>query len=406
MKSSIQFIEAYFGSKLTPRSAAKISAKTSTREWVKFCRDYWINSEVDMRPAFNPKPSADEVRLYVEPRLKRSFDKTVSNKFGPSPLIGNSHYRITSDTPSAEEVAAMLNPLKKHLLTSDQIFLPDGLLSVLDFVGEDAKKYDVDRVLDHDVVPRTEQAIKKWLFVLAHLRPLLKDGSIVFFPYHQMPAFYAGANSEEFKHLKSELIFTSDEPVLVSSKEDEIFSSIFTARLFDLDAVLPDKHCFEYASHWGFVGEKKGSTRSVGQGIELGFDGLMPEDSVSVKDLVAIRKNEEVFSIVKTLSVDCKRYIEKNIPKTASPDVITRLSKAYIEDSLAEHGKSSVLKSVGDNTTKSTATSIIVAVCTLPLDFGAALIASLATNPTLLREAEKAADKTHKAHSRLLRLFP
>lgn len=143
----------------------------------------------------------------------------------------------------------------------------------------------------------------------------------------------------------------------------------------------------------------------ISEAIELSFDGLMPEGGVSIKDLASIRKNEEIFSIVKRLSRDCKSYIEEKLGADADKEVITRLSRAYLEDLLAEHGKSSVLKKVGESPAKSIGSSILIAFCTMPLDFGAALAASLATNPTLLREGEKAFDKTHKAHARLLRLF-
>jgi hypothetical protein len=128
----IGLIESYFDLELD-HTAVKALARKPIGIWIDFAKQYQATMDAFFGSEFLPEePGTDgRVRLYCEPLLSVSWDASVRHLYGAlSPLLG--HAPDPETEVDAAVASRMLEPLKKHLLIADSVYIRDSFYYCFD----------------------------------------------------------------------------------------------------------------------------------------------------------------------------------------------------------------------------------------------------------------------------------
>jgi hypothetical protein len=377
----VSIVESYFSVELK-RSELKRFDKVSTRRWIEFARHYRAQMKDRFAEDFLTAPTDSErsLRLYFEPLLVDTWDAVVRERYEPTPLLGKSGKPPEPETITRELVSAMLNPLKKHLLMADAVYVRDNFYYCFDGMAElDAGPMPTDPIAQAMIEEGTRR-IKGWLPILAELRPLIMSGALVFMPDYITPSFPYGGRSPRIKAafdklrmrpgvdqyqkagkadgkeaLRTLRAMAAGTFVLPPAPprvgiEDEYFNEEnvmggwLNARLLNLDPVFPTRRMSDWAGRLYFDdGPESGDFTS-----DLLSIAVLPfedERDLNLTDLIKMRRDEPAFSEMKRIVRVCKSYVETLSPTTPQ-ELITLGCEKRVKEELERYEAKSVLRFV------------------------------------------------------------
>jgi hypothetical protein len=259
----------------------------------------------------------------------------------------------------------MLAPLKKHLLLADSVLIRDNFYVCFDIMAESVQAGWQDDIVDARIVKDTIPRIKAWLPVLAELRDLIKAKALVFMPYYVTPSFPYASTAPQLRDQLRRLQMRAaaqPKPVIPSTfrfedllkepdpeelrkaaeavdpaefwiPDDDVIGAWLNAKLLGLDPVFPNKSTFGLASSLYFEGEG-GPTDITSDMVSINILKFGDDKEIGIKDLVKMRKNEDVFVTMRQTVTECKRYLENEHLEDASAQAVTELTKAFLNEKL------------------------------------------------------------------------
>jgi hypothetical protein len=444
MKSTpVDIIEGFFDLELK-RSSLQAFDQVPTDWWVDFARHYRTQMDNNFAHDFLwwPAQGPHSMRLYFEPRMRDLWSAAVEAKYEPTPLLGVVARPPTRDLSTPAHVSRLLEPLKKHLLVADAVYIRDSFYYCFDSLAESQGPTGLTG-LDHHLVEDSIRAIKDWLPILAELRPLIQTGALVFMPYYITPSFPYAGNSPKIKGYFKQLHmregqgqyrtlspkeqeasihgFLSGKALAMPPKastpvpwdqrafdEDEVIGAWLNARIMHLDPVFPTKKISDWAARLYFD-DGPDAADVTGDLISMAVLPFGKQRTIPIADLVSMRRDEAVFKEVGRIVADCKSFIEKEGLSVASPVAITAATKTYVNEQLdAYEGKSPILKVVkiaDEKPIPGFVVSIAVGLAlfhALPL---VALIGGATLTPKAFKAIQKRTDPTKQAFARVQTLF-
>lgn len=433
----VAIIESWFKMDLK-RSALKHLDKVPDDRWIDFAREYLAKMESDFASEFLAPPAAADpsLRLYFEPRLRDSWERAVRHQGQPTPLLGISPYAPTPEPLTREQVSRLLNPLKKHLLLADSVYIRDSFYSCFDYVADSVdRQHWRDDPNTAQQVRRAVQSIKDWLPILIELRPLIESRALVFMPYYLTPSFPYDATSPKLKPQLAKLrmrpgrdehpkltpkqqaaaIRTSwsnmaGETAPASSKpsdsqeptgfdESEVLGAWLNARIMHLDPVFPTRGMSDWAGRLYF--DDGAATADVTS--DLMSVAVLPfgnEHEINLDKLMAMRKNERVFDEIKLTVAACKAHIEANLP-TATPVAVTEICKQFIRDRLDSHQAGSKLKLFDESPGPAIAYALAIGAAFMAATPAVAVIGTACLTPKVFRIVQGKLDPKRQAYGHL-----
>jgi hypothetical protein len=440
----IGIIESYFDRPLERSALKTYFAQVTEDEWIDFAKQYLALMRADFAGQFlRPREHADRtLRLYFEPRLSQDWDSAVVKRYARTPLLGSSASPPDEGTVTRASVSKLLDPLKKHLLLADSVYLRDSFYycfdAVADSVNRSRWRSDPNSA---NLVRDSIRRIKGWLPMLIELRELIETNALVFMPYYLTPSFPYGSNAPaigdhlkrlrmrrdpdakgrppapnfDFALLTAQLRGEVPWPEWNEDRTTERFSEEDTltawlnARILDLDPVFPSAAMSGWASNLYF---DEGPT-SLDVTSDLISVSVLPfggTEGIGLDDLLSMRKNERVFAEIQHIVAGCKAYLEANINITATRETTTALCKTYLQDKLAEHEQKSVLR-VLKYADEKPAAGIVVSLAVgaaLTVAAGpaaAGVIAGALLTPQVARAVQRKVDPTQRAFGHLQALL-
>jgi len=130
---------------------------------------------------------------------------------------------------------------------------------------------------------------------------------------------------------------------------------------------------------------------------------LGDRESLSVEDLVSMRKNDRVFNEVKRVVAGCKEYVE-TLPIDTTQRQLTRECKEYFNDELQGGGLLSKVR-ILEETGPSILFRIAVGVAFLNAAPIVGLLAGAVLTPKVVRDLEAFFDPRRKAIARVQALL-
>ncbi len=422
------------------RSALKHFAKVSDDRWIDFAKHYLAKMESDFASEFlEPPPASDpSLRLYFEPRLRDSWDTAVRKQGQPTPLLGLSPYPPTPDPLTREQISRLLNPLKKHLLLADSLYIRDSFYSCFDYVADSVdRQHWRDDPNTAQQVRRGVQSIKDWLPILIELRPLIDSRALVFMPYYVTPSFPYDATSPKLKPHFAKLRMRpgrdqyqstltpeeqatairtfwsntagetdqapskpSESQVPTSFDESEVLGAWLNARIMHLDPVFPTRNMSDWAGRLYF--DDGADTADVTS--DLMSVAVLPfgnEREINLDTLMAMRKNERVFDEIKLTVAACKAHIEANLAPTATPVAVTEVCKQFIRDRLDNHEEGSKLKLFDESPGPAIAFALAIGVAFMAATPVVGVIGSACLTPKVFRIVQGKLDPKRRAYGHL-----
>lgn len=190
----IDILEKYFDAELKPDTLGEFDG-VDPEQWIDFSKHYlavmksgFAGTHLDVHAA---PPHA--VRLYFEPSFEHDWARVLEKRFEETPLLGYRAFLPEDRRVTREQVSAFLNPLKKHLLLADSVFVKDNFYHGFDMVANSVSR---DRWrADPNVMSLVEMSIARiraYLPILAELRDLIRSNALVFMPYYITPTFPYG----------------------------------------------------------------------------------------------------------------------------------------------------------------------------------------------------------------------
>jgi hypothetical protein len=394
----VGILESHFDVPLE-RSSLRFFDEVSDEAWIDFAKAY--RSAMDDGFAEHFLSDAEEtarVRLYFEPRMAHHWARAVEKTYAPTPLLGLKSEPDTQSPATRAEVSTMLDPLKKHLLLADSVYVRDSFYYCFDWVADSLVKAtwqeDVNTVA---LVESSVRGLKRWLPILAELRDLIESEALVFMPYYLTPSFPYMADSPalapSFAKLRSRapatpppeidfdkvqeyvrMLAAGTAPVEQVDdtkraeyyRPDDVLGAWLNARILSLDPVFPTRGMFDWAADLYFE-DDPGAADLVGDLISVDVLPFGGTQGMSLDDLISIRKNDEVFEHVRRAVADCKTYLETNVGPESTRAGVTAACKTYLGDRLDELERNSFLRFVDDSTVAGIAFSIAVGAALLPL---------------------------------------
>jgi hypothetical protein len=221
------------------------------------------------------EPGTDgRVRLYCEPLLSVSWDASVRHLYGAlSPLLG--HAPDPDTEVDAAVASRMLEPLKKHLLIADSVYIRDSFYYCFDWLADVASRTQPDSQAN-DAATMVAR-LKAWLPLLVELRPLITSQALVFTPYWLTPSFpYANYPINRMNELGLGIRPSADaprppvaidfehwnvlpdkphqpnamDPTLYPGRvdEDRVILAWLDAQIMGLDPMFPNRDMFDFGS--------------------------------------------------------------------------------------------------------------------------------------------------------------
>ncbi len=336
----IDIIEKYFNAELKPKTLCEFDGVDPER-WIDFSNHYrtvmkskFANAYLDLQAA-----PAYAVRLYFEPSFDHDWAEKLAERFAETPLLGYRAFLPEDPRVTREQVSAFLNPLKKHLLLADSVFVRDNFYWGFDFVAETVSR---DRWRDDpNVVSLVEMSIARiraYLPILAELRDLIQSNALVFMPYYITPTFpYANVPRRLERHIERLRIIDPSGDIwrkgIPEHEFDKILVPWLNARLLGLDPVYLTDAMARVGGTLSFDGDVVTSPPSDMLSVSiLPFGGA---GEIDLDMLWEMRRNESVFAHIRSLTAKCKNYLEDNLGQGATPKAANALSKQFLQDHLA-----------------------------------------------------------------------
>ncbi len=375
----IGVIESYFDVKLD-KGGLKDLNKITDEGWFDFGKQYLETMQQQFVPQFLDTPDDDDsVRLFFEPQLRDYWGRALDVKKQATPLLGPRPNPEGEVSPQA--VSKMLAPLKKHLLLADSVLIRDNFYVCFDIMAESVKRAGwQDNIVDARIVKDTIPRIKAWLPVLAELRDLIEAKALVFMPYYVTPSFPYSSDApqlrDELRRLRmraaarpkpvvpptfrfEDLLKEPDpealrkvaaavDPAEFWIPDDDVIGAWLNAKLLGVDPVFPNKSTFSLASSLYFEGEE-GPTDITSDLVSINILPFGDDKEIGIKDLVKMRKNEDVFVTMRQTVTECKRYLENEHLEDASPQAVTQLTKAFLDEKLKTFEGPKILKFAADH---------------------------------------------------------
>ena len=430
----VSIVESFFRTELRPENLPRFR-ELGWDQWIEFAKHYRATMETDLLPALAAHAGHGSANLYLEQRLRQDAGAALEREYGSTPLLGG------RAIPGPQDVAPvvgtrLLGPLAKHLLWADRVVIPDNFYYSFDRLAEpiDVSLNDPNMSA---YMHKTVDAIVDWLAILTELRPLITSGALVFMPAFLAPSFPYSGNSPVISTYREKLKLrpgpdqahassratrplmgqglrddlkdverrTRDGelgPSKVYFNEEEVMGAWLNARILGLDAMLPTEEMAAYAARLYFddgpdAGDVTGGLLSMA-GLPLG-----DRESLSVEDLVSMRKNDRVFNEVKRVVAGCKEYVE-TLPIDTTQRQLTRECKEYFNDELQGGGLLSKVR-ILEETGPSILFRIAVGVAFLNAAPIVGLLAGAVLTPKVVRDLEAFFDPRRKAIARVQALL-
>lgn len=427
----ISLVEEFFNVRLSPKALKRFEA-VPTLQWIDFAKFYLKRMEDDFAKLYlGDAQQASKIRLYFEPRISELWDRAVQQNYAATPLLGLNPRPAADATP--EYTSRALDPLKKHLLFADSVYIRDSFYYCFDAVADsvESSKWNADPNGKH-LVEDSIRSIKSWLPVLIQLRELIVSRAIVFMPYYITPSFPYDATSPKLKEQMRKLIVPRDpqmkdpaeahldlsadwsQPPMLEKIAAEVDRHDFStndaltawlnSRLLNLDPVFPNKTMSDWATGIHFQEDSEAADVTTDM-ISIQMLPFGSAKGIGLKDLHKMRKDEEVFSAVKGVVLRCKDYIEENIGPSSSKQVFTDTCKTLLHDELAEYERKSVLKILDENMAAAFLYSVAIGAAFFLAPPAWSILAPAVLTPKVAREIQKRFDPKRRAYSHLQALL-
>ena len=343
-----------------------------------------------MKADFTPESmesviDSQKVQLYFDYRFILDYQREIEKRYGLQSILLGLEYPPPDVNFSEKVLGNALEPLNKHLLTADGLFIPDNFYRCFDGVADtfDRNTWRKDPNVESSV-HRSIAAILQWLPVLASLRDFIESGAINFMPYYVVPSFPWGG-SDPFILEKMARLEIPPDPQIKSVEESHGYdlgpwteapkiayspgkqqincglatSAWINARFFSLDPVFADEETWKWASKIKFRKETKLQITTDLVSIDILPLGNRKK-RLTAKEIMSMRKNEGVFKHIRDTLIGCKDYLAKNVREDASHEFISKTCREYVRDNLDPEERFKVIKILDNNVFAGTAIAIAV----------------------------------------------
>jgi hypothetical protein len=412
----ISIIETYFERELN-HSALKSFDRVTDDIWIDFAKHYHVQMKEHFANDFlqSPVEPATSLRLYFEPNLSHAWERTVTENYSRTPLLGLNPSPPSAETLTKVEISKLFSPLKKHLLLADSVYIRDSFYYSFDGVVEMVNRHkwrnDPNIV---ELVRESIQSIRNWLPILIEIRSFIESKAVVFMPYYITPSFpwrWESPNLlQYYEKIKLRDVPNTYENLNDSNTDlfkDEITAAWLNGRLLNLDPVFPNKAMSDWAARLYFD-EGPGTTDLTSDLVSIQILPFGDLKDIGLDDLWRIHKNEEVFHNVKKIVADCKSHIENNMGPSPTKQSINALCRTFLQDNLQQYEKKSVLRFLNYVEQKPIAGfgwSIAVGLVFLPVNPVIGLFAGAVLNPQVVNAVRKRRNPTKRAYGHLQALI-
>lgn len=403
----LHIVESYFDVKLD-RSALKSFDEIPYERWVDFAKYYLAFMEDRFAEQFlGPEEGdGDPLSLYFEPRMAHEWAKSVERIYAPTPLLG-----VVPDSGregiAREDVSRMLDPLKKHLLLADSVYVRDSFYYCFDMVADsiDTERWG-DDPNDARLVTESVGRLKRWLPILIELRELIESRAIVFMPYYLTPSFPFEANAPALGAALAQVRTRPGHKQDPQINENEVIGAWLNGQLLGLNPVFPNRPMFDLAADLYFSGDQGPDELTV----DLMSIDILPfgrDRDLGLKDLLSLRKNEETFLEVRSAVLACQSFLEEEVGHGAKPAGLSAACRDLLRERLDSRERKSFLKFVSDHPIAGTgiAVSVAVGATFLPLAPAVGAAAAALASPELALRARRRLDPKRRAIGRLQALL-
>ena len=420
----ISILESYFDRQLILNDIRYWdTVKNDT--WVDFAKTYLAQMKLGFTAiAIAEHTEKTQTRLYFDPRFGEAYDTQIAERYEKTPLLGHSPYPHVVDAVGDINFASLLNPLKKHLLVADELWIPDNFYRCFDFVADSfSRKTWHLNPNTKSAVNLSITAIKHWLPILATLRKLIVSGALKFMPYYVVPSFpYAGGNpfmteqmarhttprdpgikiAGEFKvdfenwNIPAKMPKGPFKPRLDCNAATYAW---LNARLLGLDPVFADEGTWRWASGIKFRSEPIVEKTSDLMSIDILPLGNMSE--LSIDAIYEMRKNEQVFSHIRHTLNGCKDYIGTQIKDDADDEFVQKSCREYVRDQLDPEARLKHLKFLDNSLLGSSIFSVAVGAAFMGANPWLGLLVPAALTPKVFLAAEGQLNPRIRAKARL-----
>jgi hypothetical protein len=393
LSTPVDLIESYFDVELD-RSGIRHLRGISDADWVDFAKQYRATMNGSFAKDFIEVPNSESapLPLYFEPTLRQYWDGAVRHLYSSTtPLLGMQPDPKTEIDPDV--ASQMLQPLKKHLLVADSVYVIDSFYSCFDLITD---------YPDGSMTPFHVARLKAWLPLLMELRPLIESRALVFMPWWLTPSYpYSNYTIEKMNELRLGIRPRPSPPEpdpplrlnpwAVGSPEEKnvphrsswdpnsypggvdenaVITAWLNARLMGLNPVFPDQAMYDFSSRLYFRGDGDGDRSFELTSDLMSFD-ILPlgkKKPVGIKDLVSLRKNEEGFAAVRSAVMTCQQRLKDGLTSQASQKDAQALCRDVMDDYQAEYGGKArqVVSFLNQNVIAGTVFSIVVAATMIP----------------------------------------
>jgi hypothetical protein len=403
----LHIFESYFDVELD-RSALKHFNDVPYERWVDFAKHYLAFMEDQFAAQFFDTTADDEdqLRLYFEPRMAHDWAAAVEQLYAPTPLLGV-RPDPGRDEITREDVSRLLNPLKKHLLLADSIYIRDSFYYCFDMVADsvDREQWPDDPNAKR-LVEESVQRLKRWLPILIELRQLIESRAIVFTPYYLTPSFPFEANAPALQAALRQVRARPGRSINPRVNENEVIGAWLNGQLLGLNPVFPNRAMFDMATDLYFSGDESPNELTV----DLMSIDILPfgrDKDLGLKELLSLRKNEHTFQEVRGAVMACREFLEAEVGSAATPAGLSASCRDVLRERLADCERRSVLRFVADHPIAGVGIGVSVAVgaTLLPLAPVMGAAAAALASPELALRARRKLDPKRRAIGRLQALL-
>jgi hypothetical protein len=384
LPTPVSVLETYFERQLLPKNLTSWS-KISDDEWFDFSKTYLVQMKSGLSiEALEKHARENKTRLYFDHMYNSDYGDAVRRRYASTPLLGQQPYPRDDADYAADGLNRALAPLRKHLLIADELYIPDNFFRCFDFVADVAgRNWRNEHPNIQDSVRRGIAGIRGWLPILASLRDLVSSNAVIFMPYYLAPSFpYVGGEptpfmAEQIRHLRIppepglkragsatfdlSKIGEEVEAPRSDTRSLDTTQAVYAwinARLMGLDPVYADKNTWKWASKIRLKGESR-----LPQTTEIMSIDILPlgeRKTLTAAEIVSMRKNEEIFRLVRETLSGCKDYIRSNVAEDASREFLTKICRTYVGDHLKPNIAGKIVRFIDNNYVASTAIALAV----------------------------------------------
>lgn len=115
--------------------------------------------------------------------------------------------------------------------------------------------------------------------------------------------------------------------------DDDVIGAWLNAKLLGLDPVFPNKSAFGLASTLYFEGEGR-PTDITSDMVSINILKFGDDKESGIKDLVKMRRDEDVFVTMRQTVTECKRYLESTLREDVSSQAVAEQTRTFLNDKL------------------------------------------------------------------------